>query len=99
MFTLSLILVIVGLVRAIPGSEAAEKVAHFTLGRRGGRLASHQNVDLNAIANLIRSTEERYGRTMREFKDNKLALRWRSPKSGTTNDDELLDEPGKPGQW
>ena len=99
MFTLSLILMLVGLVRAISGSAAPEKVAYFTLGRRGGRLSSHENVDLDAIANFIRSTEERYSRTRREFKDNKLALRWRSPKSGTTSDDELLDEPGKPGRW
>ena len=99
LFTLSLTLVLAGILRAVADSESAKKVAHFTLGRRGGRLASHENVDLDIIADLVRSTEERHTRTRREFKDNKLALRWRSTNSGTVNDDELLNEPGRPGQW
>jgi hypothetical protein len=94
-----LILAFIGIMGAISDSGSAEKVAHFTLGRRGGRLASHENVDLDIIAELIRQTEERYRRTRREVKGNKLALRWRSINSGTADDSELLEEPGRPGRW
>jgi hypothetical protein len=99
MLSFILILTLVGAIGAISNSGTPEKVAHFTLGRRGGRLASHENVDLDMIAELIRQTEVRYGRTRREVKGNKLALKWRSTNSGTVDDHELLVEPGRPGRW
>jgi hypothetical protein len=99
MLSLLLTLILFGAIVTISNSGTAEKVAHFTLGRRGGRLANHDNVDLDTMAELIRQTEVRYGRTRREAKGNKLALKWRSKNSGTVDDDELLVEPGRPGRW
>jgi len=99
MLTVCLMLALVGIIGAMSDSGLPEKVAHFTLGRRGGRLASHENVDLDTVAELIRQTEERYRRMRREVKGNKLALRRCSIKSGTADDDELLSEPGRLGRW
>lgn len=93
------ILAVVGGTAASRGSDGPPKIARFSLGRRGGQLATQENVDLDAIAELITQTEERYHRTRREVQGNKLALRWRSSQSGTADDDVLLSEPGRPGRW
>lgn len=92
-------LTLAGIIGSISNSDSPEKVAHFTLDRRGGHFARHENVNLDTIAELIRQTEERYTRARREVKGNKLVRRWRSSKSGTAEDHDLLSEPGRPGHW
>jgi hypothetical protein len=86
--TVYFMLTVSGTIGAIPESNSPEKVAHFTLGRRGERFASHENVNLDSIAELTRQTKERYTQT-RAAKGNKLVLRCRSSKSGTAEDHEL----------
>lgn len=83
----------------ICGSGSADGTLHFALGRRGGRLATHENIDLETIAECVRQTEERYSRTFREFKDNRLVRRRHATTSGTADDHELVTEPGRPGRW
>ncbi len=80
-------------------TELTSGVAHFTLGRRGGRLATHENANLEKLAELVTQTEERYGRTYREFNGNRLARKRHAMTSGTADDYELVTEPGQFGRW
>lgn len=74
-------------------------VAHLTLGRRGGALARHMPADLKRLEKLVHDVERRYALTIREVKGNKLVRRWRARTTGTTNDNQLLEEPGQDGRW
>lgn len=74
-------------------------VAHLTLSRRGGALAGHESANLTRLVQLLQGTEKRYRRTKREVKGNKLVRKWRARNTGTTDDAQLLEEPGQDGSW
>lgn len=74
-------------------------VAHLTLSRRGGALARHEPANLTHFEKLVRDVERRYARAIREVKGNRLVRRWRAKSTGTTNDEQLLREPGQEGRW
>ena len=97
MITITLILVVFAQFGLFADSTSG--VAHFTLGRRGGRLATHENVNLEKLAELVSQTEERYGRTKRIFKGNRLAREWQMTAGSLADDHELVTKPGQLGRW
>jgi hypothetical protein len=74
-------------------------VAHLTINRRGGALAQHQHANLTRLVKLLHDVEGRYSRAKREVKGNKLVRKWRARSTGTTDDEQLLREPGQEGSW
>lgn len=74
-------------------------LAHLTLNRRGGAVARHEAANLTQLLHLLHGVEGRYHRSKREVKGNKLVRKWKARSAGTTNDEQLLSEPGKDGSW
>lgn len=75
------------------------QAAHLEIYRRGGALARHESANLTHLVDLLRDVERRYARVKREVKGNKLVRRWKGRSVGTTNDEQLLNEPGQEGSW
>lgn len=73
--------------------------AHLTISRRGGALAHREPANLTQLVDLLHDVEKRYSRVKREVKGNKLVRSWRGRSTGTTNDEQLLAEPGIEGRW
>ena len=95
----ALLSILILAIATLASSPNTNSVAHFTLGRRGGRLAEHEAANLTRLAALLRETEAKYSRTIREVKGNKLSRRWKSRTVGSTVDHELVNAPGQPGRW
>lgn len=95
---LLLVLILVGPRNSSCASQEIA-VAHLGLNRRGGALAQHSHANLTHLVKLLDNVERRYARAKREVKGNKLVRRWRARSTGTTNDEQLLGEPGQEGSW
>ena len=78
---------------------ASQDPAHLTIHRRGGAVARHEPANLTRLVQLLNVVERRYSRAKREVKGNKLIRRWKARSTGTTNDEQLLGEPGQDGSW
>jgi hypothetical protein len=74
-------------------------VAHLTLNRRGGAVARREPANLTHLVQLLHGAERRYRRAKREVRGNKLVRKWKAGSTGTTNDQQLLGEPGQDGSW
>jgi hypothetical protein len=81
------------------GAAQEISVAHLPLSRRGGAVAQNEHANLTHLVQLLSGGERRYVRAKREVKGNKLVRKWRTRKTGTTNDEQLLREPGHDGSW
>src|SRR5277367_6779460 len=90
--------ILLGLLLLISLARPQEGV-QFALLRRGGALATRNNVNLTYLTHLLRRTELRYGRTKRVFKDNGISRRWKSSSSGTVEDHDLLSVTAHDGGW
>lgn len=66
--------------------------------RRGGRLARHENANLDLLQDNLKEAEDRYSFTRRDVENNRLARRW-LPKDDVLDEDALLTNTEMRGPW
>ena len=72
---------------------------HFTIQRRGDRIATHDAANLTRLASTLSKVELRYAKTERVVEGNRLGRQQKSRNTGTTIDDGLITAPGHDGIW
>ena len=79
---------------------AAENPAiYFTLHRRGDRFVRHETANLTYFAEELAEVELKYAKAERIVEGNRLGRQWKSKRTGTTIDDELITSVGVDGRW